>query len=406
MIWSVAWKNIWRNPLRSMLVLFAVALGVAAAAYSAALMFGTATQKINSAISNEVSHIQLHHPEFTVNYDIQDSIPKPEAIVSSIKAREGVKAACIRTILTGMAMSANSVAGIRITVIDPDLEKEVTAIADKISDSSGTYFESGKRNQVVLSRKIADKLKVKVRSKVILRYQQADGTMVDGAYKVAGIFKTTNAIFDESTLFISRNDLAAQSGTVLPVHEIAILLEDNRYLNKTKEWLKNEYPSVDVMDWKELQPELGMLTGMLTISMYFILGIILAALAFGIVNTMLMVVLERTRELGMLMAVGMNRRKLFGMIMLETVFLSLVGGITGMVLSVLITWATASSGIDLSAFAEGFEAMGYEAVIYPELRVDFFFGTVVLVIVTGILASVYPARMALKINPANAVKGE
>jgi len=97
---------------------------------------------------------------------------------------------------------------------------------------------------------------------------------------------------------------------------------------------------------------------------------------------------------------------LFGMIMLETVFLSLVGGITGMVLSVLITWATASSGIDLSAFAQGFEAMGYEAVIYPELRVDFFFGTVALVILTGILASVYPARMALKINPANAVKEE
>jgi ABC-type lipoprotein release transport system permease subunit len=348
----------------------------------------------------------VHHPEFLINYDIQDSIPNPEAILGRIKAREGVKAASSRTVLTGMVMSANSAAGIRITVTDPLMEKEVTTIPEKIPDSSGSYFVAGKRNQVILSQKTADKLKVKVRSKVILRYQQADGTLVDGAYKVAGIFKTTNAIFDESTLFVDRKDLTAQSGIQPPVHEIVLLLEDNRYLKNTKEWLKSEYPSLNVMDWKELQPELGMLTGMLTISMYFILGIILAALAFGIVNTMLMVVLERTHELGMLMAVGMNRRKLFGMIMLETVFLALVGGITGMVLSILLTWFTASSGIDLTAFAKGFEAMGYEAVIYPELRADFFFGTVALVIVTGILASVYPARMALKINPANAVRGE
>ena len=170
--------------------------------------------------------------------------------------------------------------------------------------------------------------------------------------------------------------------------------------------LKHDYPAAEVKDWQELFPELGMLTAMLTTMNYLILGIILAALAFGIVNTMLMIVLERSRELGMLMAVGMNKHKVFRMIMLESILLSLCGGIAGIVISIFLIQLSAHTGIDLSAFGQGFEAMGYDPVMYPELRPGFFAGTVIMVILTGILSSLYPARKALAINPALAVKNE
>jgi len=406
MFWSIAWKNVWRNKLRSLLVIMAIALGVAAASYSAALMFGMATQKIKAAVSNEVSHIQLHQADFLENFEIRDSIPQPDQVGAGIAGIPGVKAVTERSVITGMTMSATSSAGIQINAINPDLEKKVTTIYTKISDSSGSYLAVGKRNQVLVSSKIAEKLKVRVKSKIILRFQSADGTIIDGAYKICGIYKTSNGIFDEMNIFINRDDLSRQLGKEAPVHEIAVLLSNNDYLEKVTGTIKKENPALSVLTWKQLQPELGMLTGLLTISLYFLLGIILAALAFGIVNTMLMVVLERVRELGMLMAVGMNKRNLFKMIMLETIFLSLTGGIVGMVISIAVTGITAHSGIDLSSFARGFESMGYDAFIYPELRPDFFIGTVVLVIFTGILSSVYPARMALKINPADAVRGE
>jgi putative ABC transport system permease protein len=140
---------------------------------------------------------------------------------------------------------------------------------------------------------------------------------------------------------------------------------------------------------------------------YLIFGIIiLAALAFGIVNTMLMVVLERTKEIGMLTAIGMNKKKVFSMIMLESVFLSLIGGVAGMIISYLVVRLTEHTGINLSQYAEGFAALGYSADVYPQISAGFFGIVTILIILTGILSSVYPATKALKLNPVEAIRTE
>lgn len=405
MILAIAWKNIWRNRLRSLIVIAATAIGVAAGTYSASLMFGVATQKINAAISNEVSHIQLHHPRFRENYEIQYTLPEAGKMIRDISRLPEVKSVAARTIITGMMMSAASATGIKINGIDPVVERKTTSLYTKISDTSGVYFGDGLRNPVVISQKLAEKLNVHLKSKLVLRFQSADGSLIEGAFKICGIYRTSNGMFDQLNVFVRQNDLAALLGNA-PVHEIVVLLHDNSDIKKVMPVLKQKYPAAEVKDWQELFPELGMLTAMLTTMNYMILGIILAALAFGIVNTMLMIVLERSRELGMLMAVGMNKHKVFRMIMLESILLSLCGGIAGIVISFFLIQLSAHTGIDLSAFGQGFEAMGYDPVMYPELRPGFFVGTVIMVIFTGILSSLYPARKALAINPALAVKNE
>jgi putative ABC transport system permease protein len=405
MILSIAWKNIWRNKLRSFIVIAAIAIGVAAGTYSASLMFGVATQKINSAISNEVSHIQIHNPAFKENYEIRYTLLGAEKMIADIEKLPGVKSVSGRTIITGMILSAASATGIKVNGINPEIEKRTTTLYTKIADTSGTYFGEGLRNPVVISRKLADKLNVRLKSKIVLRFQSADGSLIEGAFKVCGIYHTSNGMFDELNIFVRQTDLVTLMGA-LPIHEIAILLYNNDNVSGFVNSLRKQYPTTEVMDWQELFPELGMLTAMLTTMNYTILGIILAALAFGIVNTMLMIVLERTRELGMLMAVGMNKGKLFRMIMLESILLSLCGGIAGIIISAFLIALTAHTGIDLSSLGQGFEALGYDPIMYPEFRPGFFLGTVILVILTGIFSSLYPARKALGINPAMAVKNE
>jgi ABC-type lipoprotein release transport system permease subunit len=160
------------------------------------------------------------------------------------------------------------------------------------------------------------------------------------------------------------------------------------------------------MTWKELQPDLGMITEWLDVMLYVIMVIILLALGFGIVNTMLMVVMERVKELGMLMAIGMNKIRVFSMIMLETIFLSITGGVVGMIISALLVNYYGEAGISLESFSKGFEAIGYSPVLYPEIGVQFYLTITFLIIVTAIVACIYPALKALKLKPAEALRIE
>jgi ABC-type lipoprotein release transport system permease subunit len=189
-------------------------------------------------------------------------------------------------------------------------------------------------------------------------------------------------------------------------HQLIVRLADLEETTDMAEALALKFPELEVMNWKEIQPDLAMMTDMVQQFYAIFMVIILAALAFGIVNTMLMVVLERTKELGMLTAIGMNKKRVFRMIMLESVFLSLVGGVTGMIVSKVLIGLTSARGINFASYQEGFEAMGFAAHIYPDISTTFFVVVTVLIIVTGILSSIYPALKALKLDPAEALRTE
>ena len=406
MIFRIAFKNVWRNKVRSLIVIVAVTLGLAGGIFTASIITGMVEQKIRTGINNEVSHIQIHHPEFNKNYESRFVIPGAVAVAGKISKMPPVKAACSRTIINGMAASPNSAAGVRIIGIDPAQEKKVTTLYLAIADSCGGYFTGTRKNQVVIGRKLADKLKVRLKSKIVLRFQNPDGNLTEAAFSVGGIFRTANSVFDETNLFVRKSDLDLITGSDNGIHEIAILLKDIDNIPAAEASLKLSMPALDVRNWMEIRPDMGMITTAIAIEVYIILGIILFALAFGIVNTMLMIVFERTRELGMLMAVGMSKPRVFSMIMLETIFLTIIGGIVGMVLSAALVSYFHRYGIDLSSASKGLGAFGFDPKIYPYISREFYINLTVMIFCTGILAAVMPARRALKLNPVEAIRVE
>ena len=244
-------------------------------------------------------------------------------------------------------------------------------------------------------------------SKIALTLQSANDQLVTPVFRVKGIYKTSNTMFDGMTAFVEKDVLDGYLGlNKNDVHEITIISTDDATGNLLGEKLSSLFPDQSVLSWKKISPELAMYADFGKLMNYFYVVIILLALAFGIINTMMMSVLERVKELGMLMAIGMNKIRVFSMIMLESVFLALSGALAGMLISGVIIAILHEKGLNFGMWAEGFEAIGYASVVYPFITADTFIGITLLVILTGMMASIWPARKALKLNPAEAIRSD
>ena len=405
MIWSVSWRNVWRSKTRSLVIISAIALGVFAGVYTIAFMLGWVNQRVDNVIKTEVSHIQIHHANYIQTSEVEDYITNINTLKKSIESKPNVENVSSRIIATCMISSAETGSGVQMIGIDPEIEKRVTNLYTKIID--GAYFEGVKRNPIVIGEKLAKKLKVKVRSKIVVTVAEMDGTLSGGSFRVAGIFKTANSTYDEMRAFVRMEDLQNLIKIEDNVaHELAIRMTENDMEDELAAQLKTEYPNLQTLTWTELMPDMKMLNESMQFMMYIFVVIILLALGFGIVNTMLMVILERVKELGMLMAVGMNKLRVFTMIVLETIFLSLVGGVIGIAFAVGLTIITSKTGVDLSLWADGLSSAGFDTMVYPTIGIDSVVTITILVIITSILSAIYPARKAIKLNPAEAIRIE
>ena len=250
-------------------------------------------------------------------------------------------------------------------------------------------------------------LDYKIRNKIQITLSDEKGTPVQGTFRVCGIYRTTNTGFDQATMFVNARELAdLYDGKSVLIHEIAIMIDDIENVGSAREKLTGISTSNTVSTWKDLAPDAAMMNDFMIMYYLIFIGIVMFALAFGIINTMMMTILERTKELGMLMAIGMNRRRIFSMIMLETIFLTIVGAAAGMFAGWVIVKSLGNTGIHFASWGEGFEAIGFAATVYPVITPSFFVIITVMVIVTAIISSVWPARKALRLDPAEAIRTE
>ena len=403
MLFQIAWKNIWRNKSRSLVVMGSVVIGLWVGAFIMAYVFGMMDQRLKDAVENEVSHFQIHHPDFDRDNEAKFILENGSQLLEEIQSDPRTKAATSRVVNFGMAASANTSTGGKFVGIIPESEDAVTGLKSKLTQ--GDYFGDDSRNKVVISERLAKKLKVKLRSKVVLTTQDTTGSIVAGAFRIIGLYKTYNTTYDDTHIFLRSQDLSRLLGTPGQFHEIATLLEDPETLDAYTGELVASNPGSMVEQWKDLSPELGLMIDSFDQYMIVFLIIILLALSFGIINTMLMAVLERVREIGMLMAIGMNRIRLFGMIALETIFLILIASPIGLLLAYLTISYLGEAGMDLSGmYQEGYAAYGFKSFIYPKLENIYYFKIMIMVAITALLASIYPAITAIKLNPVTAIR--
>jgi putative ABC transport system permease protein len=402
MLWVLAWRNIWRNKKQSFVLIAAISIGVLCALFIVAFYYGMIDQRIKSVIQNEISHIQIHHPKFREDIDPKYYIQNADSVLKMIRTNPEVTAVAGRINLQGIVAATAGSSGILINGVNPVDEQILTGLDRKII--AGNYFDASQKNPVLISERLMSKLRVKENSKIVFTFQNAEGEVVSAAFKVTGVFSTNSKPYDLANVFVRLQDLQQLQGQVTEVNEIAMLLKDHNKVDELKNKLQNNFPSTKVETWMEISPEMKLLVGSFNQSMYIYMGIILLALAFGITNTMLMSVVQRTREFGMLLAFGMKKSKVFNMVMLETFLLTLCGLPLGFLLASIAIGYTHQYGINFSKHKDTMESFGYDLIVYPVITSGHMITLLVLVFILIFLSALGPARKALSFNPIEALR--
>jgi putative ABC transport system permease protein len=397
---KIAWKNIWRNKTRSFVVITAISLGLWAGVFGSAFVQGMMKSKVQDVIQTEMSHIQVHVPNFRDEYNGSLYIKNADEVASDFKSKPEVDAVSQRMISMGGLASSRKNGMLKLVGINPADEKLVSNIYEKIVE--GSYFESTKKRPIVISQKTAEEYGVKMNSKVVFTMQDVNGDITSNAYRIVGIFKTSNPMYDKVTAFVKLDQMRKAYNLETGANEIAVWLKDYSQSEAIATSMKEKYGHLEILPWLDLSTGMRMMIEAFDTYLYIIVGIILFALLFSIVNTMLMAVLERVREIGMLMAVGMTKSRVFKMIMYETVFMTMIGAPIGLLLSWLTVSHFGSAGIDLSGAA--YEAQGFGSTVYPYLDPASYTNVTIMVLVMSLLAAIYPALKALSLKPVEAIR--
>lgn len=403
MILKIAWRNVWRNKVRSLVVIIAIALGLWAGTFASGFYEGMMEQKINDVIENEFSHFQFHDTLFRDEMALKRMISDYEEVDAALRSDDQVVGVSPRVLTMTMMQSANKSGAIKLVGIDPESEASVTQLDKKIVD--GAYFEGVKRNPILISTRTAEDYSLKLKSKVVMTFQDLDGEIVAASFRVVGLYKSNNGMFDEMNAFIRASDVQGILNLQPDAfHEVAVLTTQHALAEPYAYKYAALFPDLEVLPWLDLATGMRYMVEASGTFSYIFVGIILVALLFSIVNTMLMAVMERTREIGMLKAIGLNRRKVFSMIMLETVFLSFIGTPVGLLIAYLFIEQTGSRGLDLGAVGETYSDLGFSAVVYPSLGTESYLTIAIMVFFMAFIAAIYPARKALKMNASETIR--
>lgn len=403
MLLTISWRNIWRHPGRSGVLMGSIIAGVWAGVMISALTNGLMEQRFNNMIENQLTHLQVHHPEFLTEREPDMFIPGTESILDTLEQDPRVMSATGRTLVDGMIQSPLTTSGVQIRGFVDGEERETTSFHENITQ--GIFPGDEVRNPILVSERLSEKIKTETGNRVVLTFQDVNNELTSASFTVSGMYKTSSAPYDEVNVFVRSEDLSSLMADSTIYHEIAVMMVQEEMGDSLANELNNSFEGILAETWYELSPELRYLTDFGGSMTLYVMIVIMLALAFGILNTMLMAIFERMKELGMLMSVGMSKIRVFFMIMIEAVILSFSGAAVGMGVAWGSVVLLAENGLDLTGVGgDSLAEFGYDAVIYPMVTSGDFITIAVLVVATAILAAIYPAVKALRMNPGEVIR--
>ncbi len=397
----LAWRNLWRNHRRTLIMLLAITLGTWAMIFMTALMRGMVSQVIADGISVIPGHVQAHHPEYRDDPSIANLLPVSDAEISRRMRSADVTQWATRVRVPAVITSEYESRGLTLLGIDPELERGMIFV--DYDAVEGRFLESTDDAGIVIGRKLAETLNTRLGKRVVLMSQDPENEIADRGFRIVGIFEASVSSFEENFVFVGKATTQRMLRIDDQVSELAVLGEDYRDVEHIYAQTVAFFgDGIEVKRWTEIDAYLGMMLRVMDGFLLVWIIVIFLALSFGLVNTLVMAVFERVREIGLMMALGMKPIYILGQVIVESLLLLALGLAAGTALA----WATVQpikDGIDVSYVGEGMEMWGMSTVLTPELLLSDVVLANAVVLVLGFLASLSPAWRASHYKPIEAI---
>ena len=401
---KIAVRNILRNTKRSLITISAVGFGLGALIFIWSFVEGAHRQMIENYTSYLTGHILIHKNGYHEKNNLETYIGSPGTLLTALKQDPRIAAISPRVRADGLLSSAESSAGVLIYGIDPQEEKNVSRLSQLVK--AGTFLHPDSDKQIVLGAALAKNLNVGLDDKVVIMSQALDGSIAAGAFHILGLLDTGVEEIDKGVVLLTLP--ATQNLFVMDnkISEIAVRLKTASQAEAVARDLAQALPfkDLEVLPWQDVSPMMQQWIEFDNAFIWIIVIVVMIVVAIGILNTVLMGVLERTREFGILLALGTNHRQIVAMVAWESLFLGLIGSLAGLLLGSSLSLYFSKTGIDLSIFTSALNSFYMDAFIYPILNPGYVAVSVTLVLSTSILVSLYPAWHAAHLKPVEAIR--
>ncbi len=399
---KIARRNIWRQRRRTVLTVLTMLGGFTLASISIAWSDGTYNYIIDMFTRNQLGHIQIHHPGYLDRPALYKTIDDYHTIAGKIQDIPGVEAVTPRLYATGLVAVSEKSAGARIIGVDPTRENIATNFAKKII--AGRGFSPTPAREAILGLGLARVLKAAIGDTVVIVSQAADGSIANDLYPLVGIIASGNEISDRTGLYLHLADAQELFALDGRVHEIAIVAKELGQVGALTATIREtlDTDGLAVEPWQEFARSFYQAMVADQQGSWIMLAIIVFIVAIGVLNTVLMNVLERRREYGLLRAVGTPPGQIIRLVLSESAVMAVIGVIIGAAISLVVNYLLSVSGVDMpQAFTYG----GIEfTTMYTEINARSFYIPAITILFTSVLVSILPALKAAHVPPAQAMR--
>jgi ABC-type lipoprotein release transport system permease subunit len=398
---TLAWRNLWRNRRRTLVMLAAVTLGVWSMVFMSALMRGMVDEMVRGGLQTLPGEVQVHHPRYRDDPSVVNSMAMPEGALLAALEDPPVAAWTARVRVPAVVSSERESRGVVLLGVEP--AGEIALGFDPADIVAGRFLENEHDRGVVLGVSLAERLETELGRRVVLMSQDPENNVADRGARVVGLYEARLQGTEEVYVYAGRAALQEMLGIGRQVSEVAASAGNYRRVD-------NWYPRIaaaagselEVLPWRQLDTFLGaMLAVQDGFALVFMLVVFLA-LSFGLVNTLVMAVYERVREIGLMQALGMRPDLILWQVLLESFYLLCIGLLLGNLLA-FATIRPLEAGVDISAVAAGMEMMGAGTILYPVLAPFDMWMSTLVVLLLGLAASLLPAWRASRLDPIRAL---